>query len=89
VRCRSEEAGSAGEAWVSAVVCAGVAEWDEEWVEATPIPSAASIPGSPEGGGLMAVDSIPSQGPGHIRLTPIVALARHTPGSENRQEAFS
>ena len=55
MRCRSEEAGSVGEeedvAWAWAVAWASVQAWAGEWAVATPIPSAVTSPGFPDGGG--------------------------------------
>ena len=73
MRCRSEEVGSVGEeeevAWA--------------WDAATPIPSAASIPGCRgDGGPMVAVTTLPHH-PGAMARNPIMGLKHHTPGGKN------
>ena len=76
MRCRSEEVGSVGEeedvAWA----------WAGEWAVATPIPSAASIPGCQGDGGPMAATTPPHR-PGAMARNPIRGLKHRTPGGKN------
>jgi hypothetical protein len=89
VRCRSEEAGSVGDIWALAMVLDGVAEWDEEWVEAIPPRSAVSILGFLAAGGHTVMDLLLPHRQKLIYITPDTARPRHIPGGRDYQKAFS